>query len=532
MNITKKLYLSFSLISIFLILSVLGARITMDHLNSRFDYIKNNIIESIISLSEMRASADELIIWMYRHHSTEIQTNRKAAEDNIRNIITKLSTNTEFQIKNYTTNNDDKKNLEDVVTKINIIKDQLPNFINDFTQINSDEVINETLANNGIGKLANEIINAYKKTIKSKTEEANEENLRSKNNYKNTTLIMITSSIIMVILLGFLAFKTINSIRKDLNSIKNIIEESNVNLNLTLRANEKKTDEIGLTAKAFNSLMDKIITSLSRVSNSSNEVSSASLQISAGNESLSSRTEEQAASLEQIASSMSELTDTVQQTAENTKLASNLSQKALTISDENSNEARNLMKTMLDIKNSAEKVYNVVSIIDGIAFQTNILALNAAVEAARAGEQGKGFAVVAGEVRNLAQKSAVSAREIKSLVEMAMSLFEVGAVQSKQVEDNILKINNSIREISSLSDDISIASNEQSMGINQIHKAVSQMDDVTQQNSALVEESASASNALMNQATMLNDLINEFIITPTTINSFKNETFKLTNEIN
>ncbi|WP_373327513.1 methyl-accepting chemotaxis protein, partial [Cronobacter turicensis] len=241
-------------------------------------------------------------------------------------------------------------------------------------------------------------------------------------------------------------------------------------------------------------------------------VSSASGQISAGNEDLSSRTEEQAASLEQTAASMSELSETVRQTAENTQLASQLAKNARDISEDSQSRVNTMLSTMGNIRDSSAKITDIIALIEGIAFQTNILALNAAVEAARAGEQGRGFAVVAGEVRTLAQRSSSSAREIKELIENSMQYVEAGSAQAEGVGQNIGKMNEAVRQVTDIVDEISVAAQEQSQGINQVHLAVNQMDDVTQQNAALVEQASAASQSLMEQAASLNQLVGAFTI--------------------
>lgn len=210
---------------------------------------------------------------------------------------------------------------------------------------------------------------------------------------------------------------------------------------------------------------------------------------------------------------MSELSETVRQTAENTRLASQLSKNVRDISDDSATKVHTMLGTMTDIKQSSEKITAIISLIEGVAFQTNILALNAAVEAARAGEQGRGFAVVAGEVRNLAQRSSTSAREIKELIESSMRYVETGVNQAEQVGDNIGRMKDAVRQVTDLVDEIAVASQEQSLGIGQVHQAINQMDDVTQQNAALVEEASSASRSLMDQASALNQLVATFVLT-------------------
>ncbi|PVY83794.1 methyl-accepting chemotaxis protein (MCP) signaling protein [Pantoea ananatis] len=249
-----------------------------------------------------------------------------------------------------------------------------------------------------------------------------------------------------------------------------------------------------------------------KVEASAQSVSSASAQISACNEDLSSRTEEQAASLEQTAASMSELSETVRQTAENTRLASQLARNARDISEDSAGRVRTLMTTMSDIRGSSAKITDIIALIEGIAFQTNILALNAAVEAVRAGEQGRGFAVVAGEVRNLAQRSSASAREIKELIESSMSFLQAGSEQAEGVGANMSRMNDAVKQVTDLVDEISVAASEQSQGISQVHQAVNQMDDATQQNAALVEEASAATRSLTEQASVLGRLVSAFTV--------------------
>ena len=209
---------------------------------------------------------------------------------------------------------------------------------------------------------------------------------------------------------------------------------------------------------------------------------------------------------------MSQLTETVRQTAENTRIASELSMIERNISDNSTEKVATMLATMSDIRASSAKITDIISLIEGIAFQTNILALNAAVEAARAGEQGRGFAVVAGEVRNLAQRSSTSAREIKMLIESSMQFIQTGVEQAEDVGKNMRHMNDAVRQVTDLINEISGAAHEQMLGIGQINQAVNEMDSVTQQNASLVEEASAASASLMEQADVLNQLVSKFII--------------------
>ncbi|WP_368925905.1 methyl-accepting chemotaxis protein [Serratia marcescens] len=233
-------------------------------------------------------------------------------------------------------------------------------------------------------------------------------------------------------------------------------------------------------------------------------------EIAEGNNDLSSRTEQQAASLEETAASMEQLTATVKQNADNARQASQLARDASATAAKGGELAGDVVTTMHDIANSSQKIGAITSVIDGIAFQTNILALNAAVEAARAGEQGRGFAVVAGEVRNLASRSAQAAKEIKVLIDESVSRVKHGSVLVENSGATMQDIVRSVTRVTDIMGEIASASDEQSRGIEQVTQAVTQMDQVTQQNAALVEESASAATALEEQAITLADAVAVF----------------------
>ena len=233
-------------------------------------------------------------------------------------------------------------------------------------------------------------------------------------------------------------------------------------------------------------------------------------EIAAGNNDLSSRTEQQAASLAQTAASMEQLTATVSQNADNARQAAQLSRTAADTAQQGGQQAANVARTMHDIAGSSKKIGDITSVIDGIAFQTNILALNAAVEAARAGEQGRGFAVVAGEVRSLAQRSAQAAKEIKVLIEESVDRVHQGSKLVDTAAATMAEIVRSVTQVNDIMGEIASASDEQRRGIEQVAQAVSQMDQVTQQNAALVEEAAAATDALANQAEHLSGVVSVF----------------------
>ena len=272
---------------------------------------------------------------------------------------------------------------------------------------------------------------------------------------------------------------------------------------LTVRVEAGSSNEIGQLMAAVKRMQESLTRTVTAVRRGVDEINVGSREISAGNTDLSSRTEQQAASLEETAASMEQLASTVKQNADNARQANQLAASASDVAERGGSAVSEVVNTMQGISASSRKISEIVSVIDGIAFQTNILALNAAVEAARAGEQGKGFAVVAGEVRSLAQRSAQAAKEIKGLIEDSVSKVGAGSQQVERAGATMQEIVASVKRVTDIMGEISAASDEQSSGIDQVNRAVSQMDEVTQQNAALVEEAAAAAGSLQEQAERL-----------------------------
>ncbi|HIB3269167.1 methyl-accepting chemotaxis protein [Citrobacter sp. FDAARGOS_156] len=281
---------------------------------------------------------------------------------------------------------------------------------------------------------------------------------------------------------------------------------------LVKRIDVEGSNEIGQLAESLRHMQGELMNTVGDVRNGANAIYSGASEIAMGNNDLSSRTEQQAASLEETAASMEQLTATVKQNAENARQASHLALSASETAQKGGKVVDNVVQTMRDIASSSQKIADIISVIDGIAFQTNILALNAAVEAARAGEQGRGFAVVAGEVRNLAQRSAQAAREIKSLIEDSVSRVDVGSTLVESAGETMDEIVNAVTRVTDIMGEIASASDEQSRGIDQVGLAVAEMDRVTQQNASLVEESAAAAAALEEQASRLTQAVAVFRI--------------------
>ena len=328
-------------------------------------------------------------------------------------------------------------------------------------------------------------------------------------NYKNGRMLIIGLGVAAGLIGLIAAFTLTAGITRPLNEAVKVAQTV-AGGDLTTRVEVNSTDEVGQLMQALKDMTESLFKTVSEIRTGSDMIGTASSEIASGNMDLSSRTEQQASSLEETASSMEELTSTVRQNADNARQANQLAVTASDVAVKGGEVVSEVVETMGAINDSSKKMADIINVIDGIAFQTNILALNAAVEAARAGEQGRGFAVVATEVRSLAQRSASAAQEIKTLIDDSVTKVESGSALVETAGSTMEEVVASIQRVHDIMGEITAASQEQSDGIEQVNQAIIQMDQVTQQNAALVEEAAAAAESLQDQSTNLTSLVSAF----------------------
>lgn len=509
LGVRMRMLISVSVVVVMYSATFLVVGISLSHLRQDAQQIDEQTLPYILVTDAMDLSRSDVQQFLTDVSATHDRNGYKDAEESAKRFLSGVE-----KYKQLFRKNNDEQNLKQIIA----IEDSFNRFYA------SGKAMAEAYINSGAGagnllmkgpdgvsgfdKDSENIANQLEAFRAQQIAEAHKNTAATVSNAETTTNLMIIGGLVASLSAAFFAVWITRNVLGKMGGEPDYAAEIVKRVaggDLTTEVNIKTSDKSSLLF-AVKDMIYKISAIVANIRNTTESITTASQEIASGNIDLSQRTEEQASSLEETASSMEELLSAVRANAESARHAYQLVQGSCDIAEQSGKAVDMLVATMASINESSKRIEDIISVIDGIAFQTNILALNAAVEAARAGEQGRGFAVVAAEVRNLAQRSATAAKEIKLLIGGSVEKVSVGSMQVKKAADSISDVVTSVELVASLMKDISATSTEQSMSIEQVNTAIVQMDEVTQQNAALVEEASAAAESMQEQAA---DLLQE-----------------------
>ena len=508
LNIGKRLGLGFGLVCLMLVCMIATSNMMLGRINTGTDEIVNNRMPRIEATGRLLGEIDSIAIALRNIMLTEERGDRQKQAEVVaasRKEIDRILAELDNTLQN-------PKARQLLAQKIQHAdryeqgQEKLMKLVNE----GLDEEARQYLAEE-LRPLLVELKKAVREQAELQKAIAMEKAEEAQRTYDSTVRLMWALGMLAVALASAVAWWITRSITRP---VQRALEVANTVAagDLTSRIEVTTRDEAGQLLQALKTMNENLARTVGTVRSGTDAITVAASEVAAGSQDLSSRTEQQASSLEETASSMEELTSTVKQNADNARQANVLAEAASQVAQRGGAVIGQVVGTMSDIDASAGKISDIIGVIDGIAFQTNILALNAAVEAARAGEQGRGFAVVATEVRNLAQRSAAAAKEIKALINDSTDKVANGSKLVAEAGATMQEIVDSVRRVTDIMGEITSASQEQTAGIEQINGAVVEMDHVTQQNAALVEEAAAAAEAMKEQAASLNAAMAAFRI--------------------
>lgn len=517
LKIARKLLLSFS-IAILLSISIGAFSIVqLSKVNAAAAEVATNWLPSIQVLGKIKMALARIRSFQQQHLLATTPDDMQTASNNATKHIEDLRVLWK-KYESLVTEPEEKKIYAEVEKEITIYLGEHQKIMELSSSLKKDEAL--ALMRGESTKIYRAMIPALDKLADVNDAGAEASKVSAEEILSNARVLIIVLVIAITVLSFMLAIWIAHIISSRLNdavTIANGIAKGNLNQQINV-SSEDETGQLLQSLKDMNSSLQNIV---SQVRDDADMIATASAQIASGNLDLSSRTEQQASSLEETASSMEELTSTVKQNVDNARQANVLAVAASEVAVKGGAVVSQVVDTMGAIDTSSKKIVDIISVIDGIAFQTNILALNAAVEAARAGEQGRGFAVVASEVRSLAHRSASAAKEIKQLIDDSVSKVDTGSRLVDQAGVMMEEIVNSVKRVTDIMGEITSASIEQEAGIEQINQAITEMDTVTQQNAALVEEAAAAAASLQDQAADLAQVVSVFQLSAGHTDHFK-----------
>lgn len=510
MNITKKLLLTFSLLILSLIGTNLIAVFSLSKIGTSQDYFQQNILPSLDAMNKEMLQVTTIRGQLYLHGLTQDPAGMAEIQKNTQKAYEDLYSMHQRYLKELISDQHDLALSNKTLGDLDKFRGVLDQYFKASNANDREAVIKAMKTGGMIADNVALLINDFRDQI------AYNSLLVTKANNDNSALIShammlsLSATLAATLILGAFGLFTVLNIKRRLNAMKDGMVSISEKLDLSQSLPTGRADEIGQAVGAFNHLIGRVAESLVMVRTASGSVNTAANEIALGNNELSARTEQQSAAVVETAASMEELSSTVKQNAQNAHQASQLATQAADTAAQGGTVVGVAVNRMKDIIASSKRISEITSVINGIAFQTNILALNAAVEAARAGEQGRGFAVVAGEVRNLASRSAQAAKEIETLIHESVNYVEEGSRQVDLAGETMSGIVHSVQQVKDLMQEIAAASDEQNRGITQIAQAMSEMDTTTQQNAALVQESSAAAGSLEEQASKLQQLVDVF----------------------
>lgn len=510
MNITKRLTLCFSILIISLIATNAFSIQSFSRIGKDLLYFQKNTLSSLDIMNKEMLKVTLVRSQMYLHGLTQDAGEMHKIKEKTFEIYDELCGMQKKYISELVSDQHDLEVSNKTYEELKKFRSIMEQYF-ELSEKNNLETITSVMSPGGVvGDAINKLVNDF--TYQSNYNRLLVDKLSTSTNefLKHSMIISIVLVLIAIIVLGVFGLLTVLNIRKRLNTMKNEMTYICEGLDFSRNIEIGRQDEIGLAIRAFNTLINRVSESLFLVRSASFSVSKSTDNLSNGNVELSTRTEAQSTAVIETAASMEELSSTVKQNAHNAHYASELAIAASDNAIKGGDVVTATISIMKDISESSDRIAEITSVINDIAFQTNILALNAAVEAARAGEQGRGFAVVAGEVRSLAQRCGQASKEIKQLIEESVSLVNNGTHQADLAGKTMDNIVNSVMMVKDLMQEIAIASDEQNQGINQIAIAMNEMDTTTQHNAYLVQESSSSIASLLEQASTLNKMVEAF----------------------
>ncbi|WP_342322536.1 methyl-accepting chemotaxis protein [Kosakonia sp. BYX6] len=510
MNITKKLLLAFSLLILSLIGTNLIAIFSLSKLGDSQKTFQTNILPSLDAMNKEMLKVLGVRGQLFIHGLTDDPAEMVEVKQNALKMYDELYAMHQGYLKNLISDQHDQDLSNKTLADLDKFRGVLEQYFK-ISESNDRALIIQAMKKGGlVASNITLLINDFTAQVEYNTQLVNKAVASNSDSITRSVTLSVSATLAATIILGLFGLITVLNIKRRLNDMKDGMVRISEKLDLSRALPTGRLDEIGRAVSAFNHLVERVAESLTMVRAASGSVNTAANEIAMGNNELSARTEQQSAAVVETAASMEELSSTVKQNADNAHQASQLAITASDTAAQGGSVVGVAVSRMKDIMASSKRISEITSVINGIAFQTNILALNAAVEAARAGDQGRGFAVVAGEVRSLAQRSAQAAKEIEALISESVNYVEEGSRQVDLAGETMNGIVNSVTQVKDLMQEIAAASNEQNRGIAQIAQAMSEMDTTTQQNAALVQESSAAAGSLEEQATKLQQLVDVF----------------------